>query len=523
MSLIAGFRGARAAGPDGPGSAKGAERMRKIDTPNELVGLLADSIPGLIAFLDHNLEYHFLNVRYREWFGIDPDSFIGKTPRDLLGAQAFEAAKPYFDRALAGERVVQEMEMNYRFGGKRDVRFYLIPHKSPEGRMLGLCAMVLDITAELKTRERLEEATRSKSRFLAAASHDLRQPLHALTLLTHALRRRTQNVPEAAEMLEHMTDALTSLRRMFEALLDVSRLDSGLMKTETRPTALKPALRAVCQKFAGKADAQNLRFSLLPIDAYVDTDPAILEMTLSNLIANALKFTAHGGILVGARRRGEMIRIEVYDTGPGIPAERIGAIFDEFERGNASASGANDGMGLGLALVRRYSDLMGYELEVRATPGRGSRFSISLPEVARREEKPRAFAGHDSARLSLKGARILVLDDERHVTFALARDLKDQGAEVFSTERLEEAEALLNGKDWPDAAIVDYDLRRDEMGNEFVARMETAARRKLPTLLITGSTDPDSLKALAASGRRWLTKPVDPEVLSAAVAGLVRD
>lgn len=497
--------------------------MRKIDTPKELLILLADTIPGLIAFLDCDLEYRFLNARYRDWFGVDPDSYVGKTPRDLMGAQTFESARPYFERALAGERVVQEMEMNYRFGGKRNVRFYLIPHTSPEGKVLGLCAMALDITEELKIREMLEEATRSKSRFLAAASHDLRQPLHALTLLTHALRRRTQDVPDAAEMLEHMTDALTSLRRMFEALLDVSRLDAGLMKTETRSLALKPALRAICQKFAGKADAQNLRFSLLPIDAYVDTDPAILEMTLSNLIANALKFTADGGIMVGARRRNGMIRIEVYDTGPGIPADRIGAIFNEFERGHSSARGANDGMGLGLSLVRRYSDMMGYELEVRATPGRGSRFSISLPEIEMREEKSPAFAGQNPARPSLEGARILILDDERHVTFALARDLKDQGAEVFSTERLEDAEAMLKGEDWPDAAIVDYDLRRDEMGSEFVTRMETSAKRKLPTLLITGSTDPDSLKALAASGRRWLTKPVDPEVLSAAVAGLVQD
>lgn len=497
--------------------------MRKIDTPKELLGLLADTIPGLIAFLDSELRYRFLNAQYRDWFGIDPDSYVGKTPRDLIGPQAYEKARPWLEEALAGERVVREMEMNYRFGGKRNVRLYLIPHKSPQGDVTGLCALVLDITEEAKVREMLEEATRSKSRFLAAASHDLRQPLHALTLLTHALRRRTENVPEAAEMLEHMTDALTSLRRMFEALLDVSRLDAGLMKTEARPVALKPALRSICQKFAGKADSQHLRFSLFPIDAYVDTDPAILEMTLSNLIANALKFTADGGILVGARRRGGMIRIEVYDTGPGIPAERIGSIFNEFERANSSARGANDGMGLGLSLVRRYSELMGYELEVRATPGRGSRFSISMPEIAVKEEKSAPSAAQTAVQTSLEGTTILILDDERHVTYALSRDLRDQGADVISLERIEEAEALLSGDDWPDAAIVDYDLRHEEMGSEFVTRMETAAKRKLPTLLITGSTDPDSLKALAASGRRWLTKPVDPEVLSAAVAGLVQD
>lgn len=150
--------------------------MKKIDTPKELLKLMADTIPGLVAFLDRDLEYRFLNARYHEWFGIDTDGYIGKTPRDLLGAQTYELVKPHFEKALSGERVVHETEMNYKFGGKRTVRFYLIPHKSPENAVLGLCAVVLDISEERKNQERLEEATRAKSRFLAAASHDLRQP-----------------------------------------------------------------------------------------------------------------------------------------------------------------------------------------------------------------------------------------------------------------------------------------------------------------------------------------------------------
>lgn len=495
--------------------------MRKIDTPEGLLRLLADTIPGLIAFLDRNLEYRYLNGQYREWFGIESSDYIGKTPLQLMGSRAFETVRPLYERALAGERIIEELKIDYRFGGARDVRLYLIPHKS-DGGVLGLCAMVIDITQEKKTRKKLEEATRAKSRFLAAASHDLRQPLHAMTLLTHALQRRTPNMPEVVEMLAHMDDALRTLRRMFEALLDVSKLDAGLMKTEPRVTALKPLVRSACQTYSLEAEKRNLRLSLVPIEACVETDPAILEMTISNLIANALKFTAKGGVLVGCRRKDGKIWIEVYDTGSGIPAERLEAIFQEFEHSHSSAHGANDGMGLGLALVRRYCDIMGYKLDVRSIPGRGSRFSIILPEIAA-ETNDISTMTQGSGCQSLEGVRILVVDDESTVTFALSRDLEDRGADVVSAEHTEEAEALLENGEWPDAAIVDYDLGGAEMGDEFVARVEAERNKRLPTLILTGSTDPETLRLLAASGRRWLTKPADPGVLSAAVAGLVQD
>ncbi|MEC9368822.1 MAG: ATP-binding protein [Pseudomonadota bacterium] len=495
--------------------------MRKIDTPAELLRLLADSSPGLIALLDRGLGYRYLNQQYRDWFGINPDDYVGKTPADLMSAEDYKVVKPHLDRALRGERTVQEFKISYKFGRPRNVRFYITPHRSPKGEVLGLCVLVLDITEDLRVRETLEEATRAKSRFLAAASHDLRQPLHALTLLTHALRRRTSGLPEASEMLDHMSKALTSLRRMFEALLDVSKLDAGLMKPEVRVFALEPVLGALCETFATRADTRELRFSLQAIDAYVHTDQAVLEMTLSNLIANAIKFTVTGGVLVGCRRRNGKIRIEVYDTGCGIPEDQIEAVFEEFEHNRSTARGPNDGIGLGLSLVRRYCDLMGYELDVRSKPGKGSRFSIALPEISKDAfaSAPRSKAA--AARDSLEGTRLLVLDDEPHVAYALSRDLADQGADVVTAERLEDAEAILASGDWPDAAIIDYDLGCEEMGDSFIARMESAANQSLPSLILTGSTDRESLRALAASGRRWLTKPVDPEVLSAAIVGLV--
>lgn len=498
--------------------------MKTVDAPAELLQFLADSIPGLVSLLNRKLEYRYLNAKYADWFGIDTAEFIGKTPRDLMGAGTYKEMEPLFHKALNGEHVVEERAMAYKYGVSRYVRTYLTPHINQDGEVTGVWVHGIDISEERKTHEMLEEALQSKSRFLAAASHDLRQPLHALNLLMQTLRRRLPEDSETVELVEYMDETLASLRGMFEALLNVSKLDAGLMKVDPQVVNLKALLQKICQTFAPQADRSGLRLSLQACDAYVETDPVMLEMTISNLIANALKFTSEGGILVGCKRRRGNIHIEVYDTGPGIPESRIKRIFNEFEHSKKGARGGNDGMGLGLSLVRRYCDLMNYELGVRSRIGHGSRFSIILPEVTVEKDKPKPVEQKKNrSDQSLGGAKILVLDDERQVTYALSRNLQDQGAEAIPAVSLDEAENLLSPEKWPDAAIVDYDLRSDEMGDAFISRLEKKHDKKLPTLILTGSTDPESLKALAASGRRWLTKPVDPDMLSAAIAGLLRD
>lgn len=495
--------------------------MEKIDLPERLFRSMADSNPGLIAVLTPELEYRFLNARYKEWFGIEPGKFIGKTVSDVFGDIAFDGAKSLFEQALAGEAAVGDRYIEYPFGKPRNVRFYLTPHRSPNDEVIGIFLMVLDIEAEVQARAQLEEAMAAKSRFLAAASHDLRQPLHSMTLLTHSLRHRVDD-PEAVEMLAHMRDALKSLRRMFEALLDVSKIDSGQLSEDPQVVSLRKVVQSLGKLYSKRAEIAALRFSVYCPDVHVKTDPAILDLTLSNLISNAIKFTKTGGVLVGCRRRAGKVLIEVYDTGPGISENRLSDIFLEFEHQPATARGSNDGLGLGLSLVRRYCDLMGYDLNVRSVPGRGSCFSIALPIVQTDDETLSTPETPAPAENALKGMRILVLDDEHVVAYALSRNLKDRGADALSTEDVKDAEAILTAGKWPDVAVVDYDLQQEETGDAFISRMEAAAGKRLPTLILTGSTDPDSLAALAATGRKWLIKPVDPDMLSAAIAGLTR-
>lgn len=366
-----------------------------------------------------------------------------------------------------------------------------------------------------------ERANQSKSRFLAAASHDLRQPLHALTLFARALSRRTET-PDAAKLVGQMEQALASLKEMFDALLDVSRLDAGLIQPNPRWIVVGDLVERVSAGFQAEASQRGLQFRARSTRAVLRTDAAILEAMLRNLISNAMKFTSEGGLLVTCRRLAGNVVIDVYDTGSGLSPQQLERVFHEFERTRRSATGINDGLGLGLALVKRYAKLLGGQVDVRSTPGKGSRFRITMPEPAQPpDSQPSATPRHSAMSASGGPWRILVLDNEPLIVAALSRDLMDRGHEVAPAESVAEAEEIIMNGPWPDAAVVDVNLTSEESGPEFVARMERRFQRQLPTLVLTGGTDADTLGTLTRSGRRWLTKPAEPEHVATALGEVV--
>jgi len=365
-----------------------------------------------------------------------------------------------------------------------------------------------------------ETATAAKSRFLASASHDLRQPLHAMSLFARALSRRIDGA-EARHLLAQIELSLTSLRSMFDALLNVSRLDAGLVVAHKAPVRLVTLMQQVASSLRVDAESRGLAFRLHLLDATIFSDAAILESIIRNLGSNALKFTRRGGILLAARRRGGTIAIEVYDTGPGIDESQHAVIFREFERASDQASGENDGLGLGLSIVRRYAGLLGYRIELRSRVGRGSRFSLLIPrgdELApvcdETSAPPMRQAGH------LDGTRILVLDDDAAIVSALVRDLSDRGGEARGFTGTREAEHAMKDAFWPDAAVVDVDLRGDETGPAFIARMARENGRTIPTLVLSGATDRATLTELVRCGFVWMTKPAHPDQIAAAVQAL---
>ncbi|MBY0363422.1 MAG: response regulator [Phreatobacter sp.] len=361
-------------------------------------------------------------------------------------------------------------------------------------------------------------ATAAKSRFLAAASHDLRQPLHALSLFASALSRRVQG-DEPRRLVANMETTLGSLQDMFNALLDVSRLDAGIVVAEPRIFVIGDLLERVAAGFRAQAAARGLEFRLVSSTLPVVSDPVLIETVLRNLVGNALKFTAAGKVLVGVRPVGDHAVLEIHDTGPGVAEEDRERVFEEFERTKVAAHGQNDGLGLGLSIVRRLCNLLGHRISLASRRDHGTVFRVELPLAPRVQPLVKAPAVQPD--LSLAGRHILILDDEPMIVDALAQTLRDDGATVIAACTSSEATAALAGSLPVDLAVIDLQLDRGVDGLDLIADWRHQHGFACPALIVTGATDPQTLARLQASGTPWLTKPVALPVLRAALARLV--
>ncbi len=366
-----------------------------------------------------------------------------------------------------------------------------------------------------KAKSDAEQATEAKSRFLAAASHDLRQPLHALTLFARALSRRVTG-DEAPTLVAQMEEALRGLKGMFDALLNISRLDAKLITPAKTLFSIAEIIDRIAAGARTEAAQSNLRFISRSQNWLIQSDPALLETIIRNLVSNALKFTKEGGVMLACRHRMGLRAIDVYDTGPGLAPEQQTSIFQEFSRAENGASGVNDGLGLGLSIARRYAELLGMQVQMCSRPGQGSRFTILLPaEIADGGAVKLSSTAATQRSIAPKAHRILVLDDEPLIVNALSRDLSDRGNTVLGYHSVLDAEKALTGGVVIDAAVIDYDLRGPETGIDFIERMSKQAGKHIPALVLSGGTDAGTLAALAKSGRPWLTKPADPELIEA--------
>ena len=365
-----------------------------------------------------------------------------------------------------------------------------------------------------------ERATEAKSRFLAVASHDLRQPLHALTLFARALSRRVHG-GEAMTLVGQMEEGLRGLKGMFDALLNVSRLDAKLIEPAISPVWIAEIMDRVSVGSKAEAEQNGLRFSSHTKNWVMETDAALLETIIRNLVSNALKFTERGGVLLAARYRNGRCVIDVYDTGPGLSAEQHDRIFEEFSRTDQRAYGANDGLGLGLSICRRYADLLGMKIEVASRQGHGSRFTIVLPSPAMIDTRPR-LSKEPKSQSNVRGLNILVLDDDPLIVAALSRDLNDRNNSVYGYQRCDDAELAFSDGIAIDAAVLDFDLRGPETGLEFIARMSRKLGRSIPSIILSGGTDSATLAALSKSGKPWLTKPADPELIVATLSAILK-
>lgn len=369
---------------------------------------------------------------------------------------------------------------------------------------------------------RAEAASTAKTRFLAAVSHDLRQPVHAMALFLESLARRLRpaadsDTPEH-DALAGARGALRGMRDMLDSLLTVSRLEAGSLPFKEETVSLQDVFDGIELQFLDRATARSLQLRVRPTKLYVRSDVVQLRRIVSNLVENAIRYTETGGVLVVARRRGgNGVTVQVWDTGIGIAPGQQHAIFEEFYQVGNVERDRRQGLGLGLAIVRQLAGSLGHAIEVRSRPGRGSVFSLNLvaaPRPVRRapDAKIPPAAG--------QGRRVLVIDDDADSRNAMTQFLTEAGFAVKAAEHTAEALDLCHGGFRPGALLVDYRLRRGVTGAQAAADVSAAVGRKLPTLIVTGDTEPTRLKEAAATGYPLLHKPVHPEALLRSVLAL---
>lgn len=380
---------------------------------------------------------------------------------------------------------------------------------------------VTEATAELaRQKEAAELANRAKSKFLAAASHDLRQPMHAIGLFAAALQPHV-TTNEGKAILGKIQASLAATESLFSTVLDVSKLDAGIITPQVGRVSVAHLLDRLRDDFQYEAASKGLRLRLHSLPAQVTTDPVLFDRILRNLVTNALRYTDRGGILIAARRRGGMIRFQVWDSGIGIAPEHFSDIFAEFYQVQTLKRDRAKGLGLGLAIVDRLVRLLGHELEVRSTPGKGTVFSVDVP-LATAEAGQHALAGEATvaAYARLQG-RVLVVDDDENVLDALTALLRGWGLEVTMARNGDEAVSQVSRP--PSLVLTDYHLGASETGLDVVGRLRQQLRgAEFPVVVVTGDTTEAGMQAIAGMGYPLLHKPVQPAKLRALVTRLLR-
>ncbi|WP_088329626.1 hybrid sensor histidine kinase/response regulator [Lacimicrobium sp. SS2-24] len=363
-----------------------------------------------------------------------------------------------------------------------------------------------------------EQANAEKSRFLAAASHDLRQPLNAIGLFIQALSQRLTD-KQHQDILSPLRQSFSSLKGLLDTLLDLSRLDSGDLELDWRQVTLDSVVLPLLDEFRVKATNKGLSLDYDSCDAVVQTDPMVLARILRNLLDNAVKYTHEGGIHILVSRQESQLRLSIQDSGIGIPRQELGKIFNEYHQIANKRRDARKGIGLGLSIVQKLAHLLGSEVDVESEPGKGSTFSLTLPVVESIVTTPQAPRIQGSR---LFGVRVLLIDDDPNSLTALSLVLEGQQCHVICAQNDEQALSSLE-QQRPDIILCDYRLMDNKTGVELIAQLRQALGEPVKAIILTGDTDPELLERIKAQHLPLLNKPVDLDVLEQLIFDLLSE
>ena len=362
--------------------------------------------------------------------------------------------------------------------------------------------------ALVSARDVAEKANMAKSRFLATASHDLRQPLHALRLFVDILSERAKDasVKQVADKIANTAEALEGL---FSNLLELAKVDARVAKPHFTAVPLMPLIQHICMESEPLAQDKGLTFRVHCRDVAVHSDVTMLTRIVRNFVTNAIRYTDQGGILVGCRLRGDNVHIEVRDTGVGIPEEHLTKVFEEFHQVSNHGRDRSKGLGLGLAIAERLANLLGTTVKVWSQEGRGSCFSVTVPRVAEDSSSAQASSVMPLVPPSIAGLRVVFVDDEQEIRDAMQELLESWKCEYILAENLSGILAQVGRWDGaPGIIVTDYRLRDGQVGTQVIAGLREHFEQAIPAIIITGDTSRERLEDAATSGASILHKPI---------------
>ena len=469
---------------------------RQRTTSNDLQNILYSTDVATL-FLDTDLNIRFFTPATKSLFSVIP-SDVGRPLADLSSLAA-DGALLADARTVLQTLAPIEREIEARSGAWYIRR--ILPYRTQDNGVEGVVITFADITERRHTADALEAAKRqaelanvAKSRFLAAASHDLRQPLQTLALL-QGLLAKTVEGERAQKLVARLDETLGAMSGMLNTLLDINQIEAGTVRAEMVSFPINDLLDRLRDEFTYHAQAQGLALRVVPCGLSIHSDPRLLEQMIRNLLSNALKYTKRGKVLLGCRRREGMLSIEIWDTGVGIPDEELQAIFEEYHQLDNAARERSRGLGLGLSIVQRLGNLLGHRVRVRSQPGKGSVFAIEvmLPpsETAPQRERHRHGTDDGMVEDARRTGAILVVEDDPEVRELLELLLKDEGHRAATApDGIAALELVARGTVRPDLILADYNLPNGMNGLQVTAKLREKLHRQIPVIILTGEYRP---------------------------------